>query len=784
MRRTILMLAALACAAVGAFTAPVYTNRYVSNGVTYSQFGGVKASNYVATAISDVALVGGYTGTVKRAAYASVAAQSTNALVAVSATNIITASGPMNYRELTNVVLAAAGAKADALESDLREGRMDVAYAETANYALAAGTANAAESVVGDSGQTYTAEAIINAASNAVVSAIGNVDPSRITDGTNIMYAAGDVYRYENEHYSAWTFVGVPANFVFDLQWSEGEWLWTLERIGGGEGYDYGYISGSETDTELVASTQSGTITCSRTYIPEGDYLVGRLALTNDLSTLFSKTGGVIAAADGGYTSVRINGSLAHGTTNVTASGEYSYAGGDRTTASGKAAHAEGVATRASGEASHASGVNVYATQRATFGAGLGVNGTNSAAFVWSGQEASPWYGTHGKGTFNVDPIGGINGFWLGNLTLQQAIVAAIEDESADTEFDVVSEGDGGEVTNTVSVKSIRQAVVEAIDVPTTPQAVGAYPSGDGEALAGRVNSWESYWDGTNVHFEVTNYYGNTTGEIPRLRIRELRDGAWTNVWDEATKFNVCYTGILHQVAMTNAELVARLMSNVAPRAWGTYTDKGVTNVVGNCVWMTSPETYFAGGTEYQRIAVGSGAICVLTANGAAAHTMGEAGTFRFQDEGGTNYFGFAKSESYTIGCDTDGISVENGLVTLRYDVVMGNGDVPIVYWRLAIGAGSWVQLNNADGTACDGAPYSVTWFEEDGSLYAAINCGDNPSGFFKAETSVAGDVVFETNMKVRLDGGIACTNTATHSVGVIRPSFNGTTVQWTWSAK
>ena len=79
--------------------------------------------------------------------------------------------------------------------------------------------------------------------------------------------------------------------------------------------------------------------------------------------------------------------------------------------------------------------------------------------------------------------------------------------------------------------------------------------------------------------------------------------------------------------------------------------------------------------TEYQRVAVGAGAICVLTDNGAVAHTVGEAGTFRFQDEGGTNYFGFAKSDSYTIGCSTDGITVSGNLVTLRYDVIMGGLD-------------------------------------------------------------------------------------------------------------
>lgn len=302
--------------------------------------------------------------------------------------------------------------------------------------------------------------------------------------------------------------------------------------------------------------------------------------------------------------------------------------------------------------------------------------------------------------------------------------------------------------------------------------------------LANIINSWEGYWGGTNVIFEVTNYYGNTSGEFPRLRVKELREGAWNTVWDEAKKFEVCASQIVETVSASNDALRASLAADFAPLAWGTVTDKGVTNVVGNSVWMTSPETYFAGGTEYQRVAVGAGAVCVLTEHGAAAYTAGEAGTFRFQDEGGTNYFGFAKSDSYTIGCKTDGITVEGNLVTLRYDVIMGGTDVPVVYWRLALNSGEWAQLNNADGTACVGAPYTVTWYTSGGSYYAAINCGSNASGFFKAETSVAGDVVFETNMKARLDGGIECLNTATGAKGVIRPTFDGSAVNWNWSAR
>ncbi len=306
------------------------------------------------------------------------------------------------------------------------------------------------------------------------------------------------------------------------------------------------------------------------------------------------------------------------------------------------------------------------------------------------------------------------------------------------------------------------------------------------ETTSAIVNLWESYWGATNVELRVANYYGNTTGALPRLQIREYRDGHWTNVWDEIDKFIACKAEILHEVAQSNATLLAEADRKYAPKAWGSHTDKGTTNVIPNSVYMTSPETYFGGGTEFQRVAVGSGAVSVLVDRGALAKTTGEPGTFRFQDAGGTNYFGFVKSDSYTIGCRTDGISVGAGdAITLRYDVIMSGEDVPVVYWKSKLeDATPWAQLNNPDGTAADGAPYAVTWLQDGGSYYATVNCGGSPGGFFVAETSVAGDVVWETNMKARLGGGIECTNTATHVNGVIRAKYNGSTVTWEWSAR
>ena len=218
----------------------------------------------------------------------------------------------------------------------------------------------------------------------------------------------------------------------------------------------YGLNTGSATTNFMLhGEDYSATLNIGgETYHIQG--FRGTLALNADIpkGAVTTNEQGVAEANLGIY------GSLAQGT-NVTASGAFSHAEGDRTLASGKAAHAEGVATRAQGEASHAQGVNTYATQRATFAAGVSVNGTNSASFVWSGQETSPWYGTHGKGSFNVDPIGGIAGMWIGNdalLSILYASLSSDEPHTATIEFDETA---GTSVTT--NFPPLREAVVGTI---------------------------------------------------------------------------------------------------------------------------------------------------------------------------------------------------------------------------------------------------------------------------------------------------------------------------------
>ena len=105
-------------------------------------------------------------------------------------------------------------------------------------------------------------------------------------------------------------------------------------------------------------------------------------------------------------------GSLANGG-DTTASGDFSHAEGRRTTASGHFSHAEGNLTTASGNYSHAEG---YLSQ---------TKKGDAHAFAWNGDnsktEDDP-YKSHGPGTFNINPIGGLNGFYIGDRKFSETL--------------------------------------------------------------------------------------------------------------------------------------------------------------------------------------------------------------------------------------------------------------------------------------------------------------------------------------------------------------------------
>lgn len=319
-----------------------------------------------------------------------------------------------------------------------------------------------------------------------------------------------------------------------------------------------------------------------------------------------------------------------------------------------------------------------------------------------------------------------------------------------------------------------------------TASEVGAYSSSDGKSLATKVTSnetaiakkaeksdldtvtavvqtWESFLDGSNVVFSITNYLsGAYSAETAKLRILEMRDGEYVEVYNSRTE-------ITNHLETAKAEITSAMdeaLEVKADKAWGKYTSAG-GEAPSNTVYMTAPNTVFAGGMEYQRVAVGEGSVCVLVTKGAPVWTQGDEGVFKFQDDGGTNYFGFAKTDSYTVGADTDGISVANDIVTLTYNVTMSG--VPVIWYAPNIDTQpiAWEQLNLPDGTAVAGASKAVSWeaSPDAGTEVCYINCSES-RGFFKATIEVAGSAKFLTNMPADLAGGILCTD-GSHKVKV-----------------
>ena len=105
--------------------------------------------------------------------------------------------------------------------------------------------------------------------------------------------------------------------------------------------------------------------------------------------------------------------------------GPYSLANGYNTTASGFASHAEGNNTTASGDYSHADGVDTAASGAVSYASGFmaQTRSVDPFSFAWSGDVGRETkYESHGPGTFNINPYGGLDGFWIGEQTLSQVI--------------------------------------------------------------------------------------------------------------------------------------------------------------------------------------------------------------------------------------------------------------------------------------------------------------------------------------------------------------------------
>lgn len=112
------------------------------------------------------------------------------------------------------------------------------------------------------------------------------------------------------------------------------------------------------------------------------------------------------------------------------ASGHYTHAEGRHTLATLNSSHSEGLFTEARAAASHASGVKASAVARTSFvwqGTDLGDASIQDVSDVVAAD--IPMYYDHDPGTFNINPVGGVDGFWIGEHRLSYYLGSGVKNK-------------------------------------------------------------------------------------------------------------------------------------------------------------------------------------------------------------------------------------------------------------------------------------------------------------------------------------------------------------------
>lgn len=193
-----------------------------------------------------------------------------------------------------------------------------------------------------------------------------------------------------------------------------------------------GYAADAERSDKALSADKAGSVAWSGvtdkpTKVSEFDNDAGYLTEPNGAVLLVEDVKGEKTAATVG--SRKSDGavgasSLANGLS-VTASGNYSHAEGIGTKASGLYSHAEGSETKAEGFGSHAEGSGTTASgdYSHTEGFKAQTKPDDKYAYSWNGDgtRAEP-YVSHGKGTYNINPEGGLSGFYIGEQKLSEVM--------------------------------------------------------------------------------------------------------------------------------------------------------------------------------------------------------------------------------------------------------------------------------------------------------------------------------------------------------------------------
>jgi len=83
----------------------------------------------------------------------------------------------------------------------------------------------------------------------------------------------------------------------------------------------------------------------------------------------------------------------------------------------------EGTATSANTLGSHAEGNGTIASGYYSHSAGKNSAAYDDYSWIWNGNNTTNFYNSNGQGTFNINPVGGLNGFYIGTTNLNTILI-------------------------------------------------------------------------------------------------------------------------------------------------------------------------------------------------------------------------------------------------------------------------------------------------------------------------------------------------------------------------
>ena len=330
--------------------------------------------------------------------------------------------------------------------------------------------------------------------------------------------------------------------------------------------------------------------------------------------------------------------------------GEYSFANGNGLIAFGFGSHAEGWSTVANDSYSHAEGESTYALAKGSHTSGISSQTLpdHDYAYAWNGDRTiSDRYQSHGEGTYNINPVGGLDGFWIGEQTL--ASIISIQ----------------GMTDNALVL--INGAVKTKSGTAITPSDVGAAAAGDVEKLnIGYTRLYNFSLGSTNANFTATNYPptkaeadarchfkvepGMDFSKVPAsLQLNEYRDGERRTVVDTRDwpvwYFNFKERQLTNEIARLRAENVALSNKVEAAKSWADRTANGVDNPMTDTVVVDRPNLWLMADYEWQKVVSGSNQCFVIRAkNVALSGGANTNGFLEFVDAFGKPYMRINKS--------------------------------------------------------------------------------------------------------------------------------------------